>query len=264
MQTYVITNTVNDKKYVGITSGPLAKRWREHKSAANTGVNRPLYKAMRKYGIEAFIIEKIAEAENENELKQLEIDFIEALETYLPKGKGYNLTSGGEGTVRIVSLFGEAVYNSKLTEQAVIFIRDTEQFCYSNDTLVLMIRDKFNIEVSRDCIRDARRGSSWKHLNDNYPPVKSRQGLKREGTSDETKAKNRKTLDNIRAKAIEVRRANWEGKRGANAKLSEETVKNIFYSTESLRKTAERYGVSKKMVLLVKQRKTHKYLTEGL
>ena len=264
MQTYVITNTVNDKKYVGITSCPLAKRWREHKSAANTGVDRPLYRAMRKYGIEAFIIEKIAEAENENELKQLEIDFIEALETYLPKGKGYNLTTGGEGVNRIASLFGEAVYNSKLTEQAVIFIRSAEQLCYSNYTLVLMIRDKFNIEVSRDCVRDARRGSSWKQLNVNYPPVKSKQGLKREGISDEAKAKSRKILDEIRTKAIEVRLANWKGKRGANAKLSEETVKNIFYSTESLLKTAEKYGVSKKMVLLIKQRKTHKYLTERL
>ena len=62
------------------------------------------------------------------------------------------------------------------------------------------------------------------------------------------------------AKLSDMRR----GKRGANAKLPEQTVKDIFYSPLSLLKTAEQFGVSKKMVLLIKQRKAHVYLTKEL
>ena len=57
MFVYKITNKVNPRVYVGLTVCTLEKRWREHRSAANTGVEKPLYRAMRKHGIENFSIE---------------------------------------------------------------------------------------------------------------------------------------------------------------------------------------------------------------
>jgi hypothetical protein len=82
--------------------------------------------------------------------------------------------------------------------------------------------------------------------------------------TEERKAQAKRTLDTHRqaaqSKLAEMRR----GKRGLNAKLSEQTVKDIFYSPLSLLKTATQFGVSKKMVLLIKQRKAHVYLTKEL
>lgn len=264
MIVYVITNSVNGKKYVGLTTCKLKKRWNEHMCAANNGVMRPLYKAMRKYGIAAFTIEEVATSNNIENLKLIEIEYIQKLNTYLPEGKGYNLTRGGEGCNKITSYFGEEQHNAKLTEKAVIFIRNSENTIYTNGTLVSMVADKFGIMVSRDCIRDARRGSSWTYLNETHPPVKMRQGERVEPISDAARNKATLTLNLNREKAIIARIAKYEGKRGPNAKLSEENVISIFNSSESLLKTAYKYGVSKKMVLLIKQRKTHKYITERL
>ena len=57
---YKITNTINNKCYIGSSIHP-AKRWRQHINLAqnpnSSGYNYPLYKAFRKYGIEQFTFE---------------------------------------------------------------------------------------------------------------------------------------------------------------------------------------------------------------
>ena len=60
---YKITNKINDKIYVGKTLDTIENRWREHKNDYQKRRNekRPLYSAMRKYGIDNFFIEKIEE-----------------------------------------------------------------------------------------------------------------------------------------------------------------------------------------------------------
>jgi hypothetical protein len=97
MIVYVITNTVSGNKYVGITTKPLNVRWNQHAHAARTGSPRPLYKAIRKYGPEAFTIETVATAASVVELKQLECETIARLNTFARGGTGYNLTLGGDG-----------------------------------------------------------------------------------------------------------------------------------------------------------------------
>ena len=56
MVIYLITNTVNGKKYVGQTARPLGQRIREH-----TISEYPIGCAMRKYGRENFTVEILAE-----------------------------------------------------------------------------------------------------------------------------------------------------------------------------------------------------------
>lgn len=60
---YLIINKINNAKYIGQHCEPsITKRWNEHLSRAKNGkVNKYLYNAMRHYGIENFIIEKIGE-----------------------------------------------------------------------------------------------------------------------------------------------------------------------------------------------------------
>ena len=56
---YKITNTINGKMYIGKTELTIEKRFQQHckDSQRDKMSNRPLYKAMRKYGVEFFSIE---------------------------------------------------------------------------------------------------------------------------------------------------------------------------------------------------------------
>lgn len=56
---YKITNTVNNKKYIG-QSINIIDRWREHRQRANNGTEY-LYQAIRKYGIQNFVFEVVEE-----------------------------------------------------------------------------------------------------------------------------------------------------------------------------------------------------------
>lgn len=91
---YMITNEVNNKKYVGQTSLTLQERFKIHlRDAYKDLPNRPLYNAMKKYGKENFSISLIEECPF-NVVNEREIYWIDKLNTYKD---GYNATLGGEG-----------------------------------------------------------------------------------------------------------------------------------------------------------------------
>ena len=102
MYVYVITNKINHKKYVGITTQTIAKRWEQHKSMArqinHKDSNSIFKKAIRKYGENAWIIEQLDTANSLEELKEKEIYWIDKLKTYAfdENGWGYNSTRGGD------------------------------------------------------------------------------------------------------------------------------------------------------------------------
>lgn len=90
---YQIINDINQKIYVGKTEFSIDKRFKEHCADAFKERNekRPLYSAMRKYGIENFHIELIEETDNPEER---EIFWIENKRSFK---NGYNATIGGDG-----------------------------------------------------------------------------------------------------------------------------------------------------------------------
>ena len=264
MLVYKITNNVNGHGYIGITQCALAKRWREHLCAARTGSDKRLYRAMRKYGTDNFSIAVVYEAKSFEELQRVECQLIIEHNTHAKNGEGYNLTAGGEGKDRMDQLFGEAIPGSLLTEEIVAFARNPEHWNISNADVLGMIAKKFDLDCAIDTVKDARNGSSWTHLNAKYPPVKRGRGVRHDVVSEKTKELHKANLakhhDKAIAKAADLRRGN----RGPNAKLSEQTVRDIFFNAESLAKTAIKFGISRKMVLLIKQRRAHTYLTQGL
>lgn len=96
---YKITNDINNKVYIGKTEGSLARRFAEHckDSQKREEEQRPLYSAMRKYGVEHFSIELIEECD---------IEIVSMREQYwigFYKGytDGYNATLGGDGKAYI-------------------------------------------------------------------------------------------------------------------------------------------------------------------
>lgn len=94
---YSVTNTINNKQYIGKCTQSIDKRWREHLSDAKKErcIKRPLYDAINKYGADSFWIQELEEC-SELVASEREIYWIDKLGTY---GKGYNATLGGEGTL---------------------------------------------------------------------------------------------------------------------------------------------------------------------
>jgi len=95
---YSILNKVNKHRYIGQTQQDLSKRWGQHIQESKTYIDRPLYRALNKYGIGMFVIRVIEEDIPIDKLSEREIYWIEQFDTY---NKGYNATTGGEGgTIR--------------------------------------------------------------------------------------------------------------------------------------------------------------------
>ena len=76
---YKITNTVTNDFYIG-SSKDVKLRWANHKcqSTWKNCPNNPMYLDMRKYGLDKFVFEVLAEVEVE-QLKEMEQKFIEML-----------------------------------------------------------------------------------------------------------------------------------------------------------------------------------------
>ena len=92
---YKITNQINGKVYIGKTLKTIEKRWKEHCKDCMTErcKNRPLYRAMNKYGVENFTIEQIEKCSPEV-VSERERYWIEQYGSFK---MGYNATIGGDG-----------------------------------------------------------------------------------------------------------------------------------------------------------------------
>ena len=91
---YKITNILNDKGYVGKTSKPPEKRWKEHLYCAKTDGPMVISRAIRKHGEKNFKFEVIEECSIE-EMNSKETHWIDYYDTY---NNGYNSSMGGEGS----------------------------------------------------------------------------------------------------------------------------------------------------------------------
>lgn len=84
---YKITNLVNGKFYIGKTTKTVDERFKRH-FYNHKKANTYLYKSMRKYGFNNFIIETLEETDNINEREPF---WISQLSPH------YNMTKGGDG-----------------------------------------------------------------------------------------------------------------------------------------------------------------------
>jgi group I intron endonuclease len=93
---YKITNTLDQKVYIGRTIQKLVtSRWAVHKSLAKTDEGY-LYRAIRKYGLDNFKFEILLDnVQTKEELAFFEKKYISIYDSFNPKF-GYNMTSGGE------------------------------------------------------------------------------------------------------------------------------------------------------------------------
>lgn len=147
---YKIENLINNKKYIG-QSIDIETRWKHHQQAAynknSKGYEYPLYRAIRKYGIENFKFNIIEECEL-NQLNTREIYWISYYDSFF---KGYNQTLGGdcsgctdkENLIKILDL----LENTTLTHA------DIAKEC----------------KISTEMVQSINTGRYWHDINREYP-----------------------------------------------------------------------------------------------
>jgi len=88
-------NIINNKLYIGKTIRALEKRIQRHLyDAFKCNSQTHFHRALRKYGNESFEWSIIKQCENEKELNETEIFYIDNFKSIK---NGYNLTQGGDG-----------------------------------------------------------------------------------------------------------------------------------------------------------------------
>jgi group I intron endonuclease len=108
---YKITNSVNGKVYIGLSTKTLKERRSTHKQDFLSGkkIGYKLYKAFAKYGFESFSWEVIDVALSSDELKDKERFWIKEYNSF---NVGYNMTLGGDYNPR-EGIFGKDNNQSK-------------------------------------------------------------------------------------------------------------------------------------------------------
>lgn len=91
---YIVTNTVNDKVYVGQTAQSFKRRWSRHRWDAKRGSPCRFHAALRCYGAEAFEARVLVIGPAGDWIKELEVRAIALYDSF---NKGYNDTKGGDG-----------------------------------------------------------------------------------------------------------------------------------------------------------------------
>ena len=152
---YKITNLVNGKAYMG-QSQDIYRRWKQHRNGYNnpksTQYESPLYRAMRKYGINNFNFEILCLCSLE-QLDDKEIEYISQYSSYKEEN-GYNLTLGGDLCFKGLKLTKEQA------NEIIILLRDS--------TLSqIQIAEQYH--VTQQMISDINSGHSWFQENINYP-----------------------------------------------------------------------------------------------
>lgn len=138
---YQLTNIYNNKSYIGKTYQTLSDRLKQHRVEANSNrsKDRKLYKAVRKYGFNAFKVTVLGEY-LEGDLEEQEIIFIELYDTF---NTGYNSTKGGDGT-RYLKVSEDAVIKAYTNLKSIV---GTANLLKISSESVKLILQKNNVKT---------------------------------------------------------------------------------------------------------------------
>lgn len=207
MLIYKITNTVNNKIYIGLTTATLRQRWLNHKHCIKSDP-RHLYASMRKYGVDKFTIEEIDRADNLEDLGKLEAYYIEKFNSRDPN-IGYNISAGGETN----QLDDNA--RARLTLKEVIQIRE---IYHMGELRCKECWEIFKNKISYSAFQKIWEGTTW-------------QSVMPEIYTEEMKQLHSKQKSN-------------PGEQNGNALYSDEEVLQIrkYYVDHNLQETYDKFG----------------------
>lgn len=167
---YLVTNLINNKKYVGLTTKTIEHRWKEHINCSHSNGNASefaLHRAIAKYGEQNFIVEQIDTADSENELKQKEIYYIAYFHTYTndPCGYGYNMTPGGDLNTHLKGELSPCSKNSNDIRYKIIDLLKTTTMKMKDIAIYVGL----NSNDGEKLVSMINNGDVFYQDNENYP-----------------------------------------------------------------------------------------------
>lgn len=272
---YLVTNLINQMKYVGQTIRTLKQRKSSHLSSSKKGSTYYLHRAIRKYGAENFKWEVIYNATSEEELNEKETFFIKEYNTN--SQDGYNLTEGGRGIRgwKHSELTKEKIKQCAIKNNSAQYLKKFVQSEEGRKKISLMqlgktYEMKFGKEKAKQMIKDKQR-----LYNDKY-------GLQKSSEIREKISKNSKSgLQVVRTKMSESHKKNLDinGKRIDITDQGREKMKNhmigsknpcykhvdenmitsLIFDYQSTKKVtnemAKKHGISKYLIIRVLKQK---------
>ena len=165
---YKYQNKINGKIYIG-QSIDIERRQYNHKSSAYNekanDYNSQFHQAIRKYGLENFDFEIIAELTPEEytrqTLNQLEIFFIKYYDSFK---NGYNATEGGDDAFGNNIHPGEKNGRAKLNEEDVRYIRE----CYNAHIPFREVYAEFQDKITKRGLQKVWWFDTWKNIYPEY------------------------------------------------------------------------------------------------
>lgn len=195
---YKITNTINQKSYIG-QSNFIERRFTQHKSPCEQErfSNKPLYQAFKKYGIENFTFEVIEECSVED-LDKREQYWIRYYNSLVHQN-GYNIRSGGQGNA------DENHPRHKLTKEDVIDIRTR----YNNHERCKEVEQLYSDRIGHSGFSKIWKGETWKDI---MPEVYTEQNkdFHKHNTGQKGSSNGRSKLTEQDVYAIRLRKKNGE------------------------------------------------------
>ena len=157
---YLITNKINNKKYIGQTiRSDINTRWKYHKLNNNKYIGQILYNAYQKYGINNFDYKVICICFDEDTNKY-EKEYIQKYNTIYPNG--YNLLEGGDNkkhseyTKQLISSKLKGInhpnYGKKLKDSHVLNIK--KSLTKENFILINEIVGRPQTEITKNKIKE--------------------------------------------------------------------------------------------------------------
>lgn len=150
---YKITNRINGKCYIG-QSDNIQARWQKHRTipfnSNNRCYNYPLYRAIRKYGLNNFVFTILEECALD-ELEEKEMFYIKQYNAYT---EGYNQNQGGPHARR------HCCFDDDEVNAVIARLRN------SLDSISLIAED---FGVSRSTICSINRGEHYRKATEHYP-----------------------------------------------------------------------------------------------
>lgn len=163
---YKYTNKINGHCYIG-QSIDIERRQYNHKSSAynekSSDYNSQFHQAIRKYGLENFEFEVIAELTQKEYTKEtlnnLEKFFIKYYDSY---NNGYNASPGGEESG--IPSPGEKNGRALLKTEDVEYIRE----CYNNHIPFKVVYEEFQNKISKRGLQKIWWFDTWKDIHPEY------------------------------------------------------------------------------------------------
>jgi group I intron endonuclease len=178
-----VENRISGKKYVGITSWSVARRWRCHCKSALKKQRTPFAKAIASYGRLAFIVSHVASARTWEAICEVEKIIIKQ-EHSLVSQYGYNVSTGGDGAYGCATPWAAGTHERRVA--ALRGVKRSPQTCARMS--VVATGRKFSAETKLKMSLQ-RRGKKHKPMQPQALENIRQAAQNRSPVSDDTKRK---------------------------------------------------------------------------